>query len=736
MKPVKAFLLHYRAIVMGLAISFLALLLQFSQIDIINTVMERAEGIIYDMRLRATLQDRSEGFADILVVDLDEHTMEQIGWPWPRQLLGQLINNLADAGTAVVAFDVIFPEPERNPAVEVMAELQNRGIDASEVQALVNDMDGDLAFMQSFDSMDVLFGYLLEDDKNVRRGILPTHEIMSEHPINDDLEVTEYEGYVTSLPKFHEASAGEGFFNSAPESDGFLRKSALVYRFENKLFPSLSLEAARLYALADAIEVKTQVAGNKVNVEGIVIGNELIRTDAEGKLLIPYRGGERSFEYVSAYKVLNNDFDAEKFEGAIVFVGTSSVSLADLRATPVGVQYPGVEVHANVLEGILKPEILKYRPDWWQGAVFVYLTVLGVFMSFTMPYLSPGKMALVSVLALGGTIGGNVYFWSELNISLPMASSIILVLSVMAYNISVGFFSENKKREQIKGIFNQYVPPAHIDKMLEEPENVSMDGERKELTVLFSDIRDFTTISENLTANELKELLNRYFDPITETIFTHQGTIDKYVGDMVMAFWGAPLDDEKHAEHAVLTAFEMLRITERLREEFIKDGLPAIHVGIGLNTGEMNVGDMGSTFRRAYTVLGDAVNLGSRLEGLTKFYGLECLVSEFTKEQCPNIKFRAIDKVKVKGKNTAVAIFEPLDPNKTSSATLSQLDTYHQAYDHYLQQNWDGAQALLEYLLEKEPDETLYSIYLERISHLRSEPLPEDWDGSFTHTTK
>ncbi len=735
MRLVKVLLEKQRAMLTGLVLSALILALQFFSFPFVAKVLERANGIIYDLRLDATIENRNEGFAQIVIVDLDERTMGEIGWPWPREKLADMVYNLSDAGAVVVVFDVIFAEPQRNPAVALKQDLEDIGANQDNIAQLVEKMDGDATFARSFDATDVMFGYLLQSD-GTKRGILPSHEITTSIPVDDNFTVFDYDGYVSSLPILHEASAGEGFINASPDPDGFLRRSALVFRYGDKLLPSLSLEAARLYALADEIKVETQRAGNLNTMEGVIIGNQLIPTDAAGKVLIPYRGSQRSFPYVSAVDVMSGNIDTELFESSIVLVGTSAVGLADLRSTPVGLQYPGVEVHANVIEGLLQPEILKYRPDWWEGAVAVYIILMGLLLSIAMPMLGPALMALAGLLALVGTITVNVWFWQNLNIALPMASSLLLILTLTVYNIGKGFFSESQKRRQIKGIFDQYVPPAHIDKMLESPDEVSMDGERKVMSVLFSDIRSFTTISEKLSANELKQLLNRYFDPITESIFLHQGTIDKYVGDMVMAFWGAPLDDEKHAQHSVETAFDMLRITAKLRETFVAEGWPAVRIGIGINTGDMNVGDMGSTFRRAYTVLGDAVNLGSRLEGLTKFYGVELLVSETTMEQCEDIVFRRIDRVKVKGKHEAVAIFQPLLPEEATEAFLKEMERYHHAYEFYLAQAWDEAEAAFAELEATNPSDVLYRIYQERIAALRTQDLGEDWDGSYTHTSK
>ena len=303
----------------------------------------------------------------------------------------------------------------------------------------------------------------------------------------------------------------------------------------------------------------------------------------------------------------------------------------------------------------------------------------------------------------------------------------------MAY----GFLSERLTRQTIKGMFDQYVPPAHIDAMLANPEAYTFSGESREMTVLFADIRDFTSVSESLTATELKQLLNEFFTPVTSIIFDNNGTVDKYVGDMIMAFWGAPLEDKNHRHNAVTAALAILNKIEQLREEFPAKGFPAINIGIGINTGMMNVGDMGSVYRRAYTVLGDSVNLGSRLEGLTKFYGLKFLIGEETYEGLDDYLCRLIDKVKVKGKDLAINAYEPLCLKKDASAQMrANLEAYDTALQCYFAQDWDNAEQKFTALLAQAPDTLLYKIYLERIPLLREQNLPVDWDGSYQHLSK
>jgi adenylate cyclase len=356
-------------------------------------------------------------------------------------------------------------------------------------------------------------------------------------------------------------------------------------------------------------------------------------------------------------------------------------------------------------------------------------------MSF--PFMNAAVMAGAAFTLLVGSVWFNFQLWANYKLDFSLVLLLLVIIMVTSVNLIYGFLAESQTRKTIKGMFDQYVPPAHIDSMLNDPDNYTFEGESKELTVLFSDIRSFTTISEALSASELKTLLNDFFTPITEIIFKHNGTIDKYVGDMVMAFWGAPLDDENHRVNAVRAALEMLQKVEEMKAEFDERGYPEVNVGVGINTGFMNVGDMGSTYRRSYTVLGDAVNLGSRLEGLTKFYGIRLLIGQETARQLDGYLIRLIDKVKVKGKHEAVECYEPLCEESSAGEQLkARVKAYHEALNCYFAQHWDEAEQKFNALLENEPDSLLYQVYIERIETLREADLPADWDGAFTHTSK
>jgi adenylate cyclase len=715
--------------------------LQFSSNSSVKLLLARFEGIIYDLRLRATLVDRTITDQTIIIIDIDEKSLAAEGrWPWSRQKVATMVNNLADAGVAVVAFDILFSEPERNPADSVTQHLEANNIVAPpfllEARAA---LDADAIFAASLNSTDVVLGILFQGDASITQGELPFSVVKSEG-ISDLSKMTRisFNHYESNIKVLQTQTPGSGFINASYDDDGIIRRAALVAEYKGQFYPSLALEAARLLTLTDSIEMEIAHVGSGIQqISGVKWGKELIETDSFGRVLIPYRGDRNSFPYISASDVVNGKFAPEMFEGAVVFVGTSAVGLGDLRTTPVGLTYPGVEIHANVLEGLLAPEILPYQPDWWEAAVGVTLIVLGVFCVFLFPTIGPLSLSTTVIVLLVLTSWFNYWLWLSQGISLMLTTSLLLIFLVGMYNLSLGFFKANSQKKMIKSIFDQYVPPAHIDKMLADPNSVNLDGERKVMTVLFSDIRSFTSISESLSASELKNLLNKYFNPITKSIFDHKGTIDKYVGDMVMAFWGAPLDDPQHAENALNAALDMQVITERLRGEFKNVGLPEIHVGIGLNTGSMSVGDMGSEYRRSYTVLGDAVNLGARLESLTKFYGVECLVSENTKVHCPSHVFRFIDRVKVKGKSEAITIYEPLNKQQLASAILqSESHLYEQAYQYYLGQDWPAAEQAFTKLISEFTERKIYQIYLTRLSTLKEQPSTGKWDGVFTHTDK
>ena len=699
--------------------------------------LKRLEGLAYDLRLKSTLtMHPKREFLPIIIVDIDEKSIKKIGrFPWSRSIMAKLHSELVNLNVSVIAYDVLFSESEENPIDSVIRKSNDVPLNEKLIR-LRNKYNADAEFANIVTESDSVLGMLFEHKSTLKIGRLPDTIFTSSVPTHV-LPAPSFDGYVASLPKLQQSALGNGFINSAPDSDGFVRYAMLLAKHSGQLYPSLALEVARLYTLSDTISVEAEKFDRGFSISGLKIGNELIPTDDFGRVAIPYRGKAFSFPYISASDVIDGDVDLQLFEQAIIFVGTSAVGHADLRTTPVGVQYPGVEVHANLLEGLIFPEILPRRPDWIDGAVVILLLFLGLLGTFTLPEIKLLGIGVYAFSVTSAFMSFNIYIWSQYYLDFPQIAIFLLLALQLLILGSFSFFDEHKQRVKIKSIFDQYVPPEHINEIIENPDAMSVSGDRRTMTVLFADIRDFTSISEKLDASELKELLNLYFSPITEIIFEHNGTIDKYVGDMVMAFWNAPLYVDNHQEQAVKCALKMQEKVKELRKSFYDNGIPAISIGVGINTGEMNVGVMGSIYRRAYTVLGDAVNLGSRLEGITKFYGVEILVSEQTKKHCSDVAFRPIDKVKVKGKLEPVTIFEPVGLfNDLTEQQIKDINLHKSAWNSYLEQSWSESLALFTTLNNSHPDEKLYLMFCSRINEIMELNLDENWDGSFEHVTK
>ncbi len=765
-------------IYLGIFSTCFVLWLLLSPPTLVAGFIERLEFLVYDQRLSIMPKATKSPENKIVIVDLDERSLQAEGqYPWNRIKVGQLTEKLRDNGALVVGFDITFPESDRD--IRDLLEA----VDLTQFDASFNDtlkliepqINADQYFADVMQSgVDVVLAINFTQQSTATYNELPDSIVDIGEQLAEAATVADMTGYTGNIKLLQDAALGNGSMNQMPDADGIVRRVPLVIRFGSNLYPTLSLEMIRVYNFAESYELVTQNYDGLEVVSAIRVGRGAgrfeIPTDGFANVIVPYVGPSSlytndPFPYISATDVLRDTLSEDEksqLKNSLVLVGTSASGLGDIRAMPLDQVYPGVEVHANMLNALLDsvttvevdsgdattesvfstfspPDNIyfPYRPDWAAGALFVVLTTLGLLMSMAFPFMGAASMAAAGSLLFVGSIWGNFQLWDVYKMDFPLVMLLLLVLLVTAVNMIYGFLSESQTRKTIKGMFDQYVPPAHIDSMLDDPDNYSFEGESKELSVLFCDIRNFTTISEALSATELKKLMNDFFTPITQIIFENNGTIDKYVGDMVMAFWGAPLEDAHHRSNAITAALLMLEKVEQLRPEFKEKGYPEVNIGIGINSGMMNVGDMGSVYRRSYTVLGDAVNLGSRLEGLTKFYGIKLLVGEAAVKNLNGFLLRLIDRVKVKGKLKAVDCYEPICASVDASPELeSRVAEYHKALDFYFAQDWDGAEGILKALLQSEPDTLLYKVYLERIETLREQVLPEDWDGSFTHTSK
>ena len=465
-------------------------------------------------------------------------------------------------------------------------------------------------------------------------------------------------------------------------------------------------------------------------MEWIKVGPYTIPVDEEAAALIPYRGPKGTFAYVSLTDVLNDRVKPEALSGKIALVGTSAPGLQDLRSTPVGSVFPGVEIHANMIAGILNQSI-KQRPAYMLGAEVVLLFLGGVALSLLIPMLSALWATVAATAGFALITGLNFLVWSAADMVLPLAASILMTAFLYTMNMAYGYFVESRSKRQFTELFGQYVPPELVDKMASDPQKYSMEPKAAELTILFSDVRGFTGISEALRPEELREYINQYLTDMSSIIRSkYNGTLDKYIGDAIMAFWGAPVEDPQHARNGVLAGLEMQKECEVLNARFAARGWPTLKIGVGLNSGNVRVGDMGSQVRRAYTVMGDAVNVSSRLEGRTKYYGVGILAGEATRNAVKDVVFREIDRIRVKGKDAAVTIYEPLGLESEVGAQMrEELKLWNQTLRAYRAQQWDQADVNLLNLQRMNPDCGLYRNFSERIAQKRRNPPPPGWDG-------
>jgi len=708
--------------------------------------VQQLEYLAYDARLALTMP----GTVDdrIVIIDIDEQSLSREGhWPWHRDKLKALVDNAFDTyGAAVMGFDVVFAEPDSDlPLSRVRQSIEQSGgvLRREDFERLHARLDRDAQFADSLRGRPAVLGYYfnIDPDKHWTQGELPAPVFKAEDFAGTLVRFYGASGYGANLAVLQDAAATGGHFdNPVTDADGVFRRIAMLREYDGGVYESLSLAVTRLYLnerLEPVFARGLGASGDYPSMEWLRIGKLKIPVDGRAAALVPYRGPSGSFPYVSASKILRGELDdPDALRGRIVLVGTSAPGLLDMRSTPVQNVFPGVEIHANVISGILDGRLMQ-SPAWVQGAEFVILLVLGVVLSIALPMLSAVWAAIISLSAAAAVVVVNLAAWVQAGLVLPIATSLLLVVGLFTLNMSYGYLIEARGKRQLGRLFGQYVPPELVDEMSRDPQHYNLQGERREMTVLFSDVRGFTGISEGLDPQELTALMNEFLTPMTHIIHRHRGTIDKYMGDAIMAFWGAPLLDRDHARHALDAAVDMEREVGRLDEMFKHRGWPPLRIGVGLNTGVMNVGNMGSEFRMAYTVLGDAVNLGSRLEGLTKRYGVTVIVSEFTRQVVSGFVFRELDRVRVKGKDEPVAIFEPVGPEaEVDTATRDELERYHEALGLYRAQRWDAAEREFQVLYRDMTFRPLYKLYLDRIATFKEEPPGESWDGVFVYETK
>ncbi len=718
----------------GVLLLALGVWFQLTALPGVSQVRERLEHLAYDARLRASLPARPQPHPDILIAAIDERSLAEVGrWPWPRARLAELVRRLTEAGAAVVVLDSLFSEPETGERQRLGPLLEDPKLPETVRQRLGELLggDGDEALAGALSEVDSVLGFILHRQADQDAGALPPGLSFRIQGPQGVLPVPELPGLTGNVPVISAATPYQGFLTVIPDEDGIIRRVPLLLRHHDRLYPALALEAVRALLLIEEPVIETAGLADGISITGLRIGELPVPTDGQGRMLVPYRGGPGSFARLSAARILKGDFDPAWIEGRIVLVGATALALPDLRPTPVASVFPGVEVHASLIAGILDGGI-PYQPDWAQGANLSLILAAGLFFVLAGPALGALQLGVFTATLLALLFGGNLYLWRAEGLALSIATPALVILTLFGWFALAGFARTARHERQLQQRFGQYVPPQLVRRMAQDPDHYRDEGETREMTVLFADICGFTGLSERLSAHELRQLLNRFFTPMTRIIFETGGTIDKYVGDMIMAFWNAPLDDPDHARHAVEAALSMVEEAHRLSDTFTREGLPALRIGVGINTGPMHVGDMGSEYRRAYTVLGDNVNLGSRLEGLTRLYGLDIVVGENTVAATPEIRYRQLDRVRVKGREQPLDIFAPLGPEEPEAF----LRIWDEALAAYQAGDWHAALEHLDELVANEGEKPLYRLYQDRIRKLQAAPPDAGWDGVFTLTSK
>ncbi len=707
--------------------------------------IERLDNLAYDLHLRLVMPQTKS--TSVVIVDIDEKSLTAEGrWPWSRNKVSRLVKNLFDEyNISLLGFDIVFAEPDKSSGLDILESLAQAQLKDSvdfvkTLDKIRPDLDFDSILASTIADYPVVLGLYFNTEKNdsaaQKIGLLPNSVMYTADLMSSKDLVLQASGYGSNLSIFSKKALGGGHFSQQPDIDGVVRRQPMLINFNGKVYPSLSLEIVRNALGGSPIVAEFgQSASGYFSLEWLNISGKRIPVDERANTLIPFRGGQGSFHYVSATDILNKTARREILRDKIVLVGTTAPGLFDMRATPVSEVFPGVEVHASLISGMLASETMR-SPEYLIGYETGLLLMSGAIMIIAGAFCSPLSTSIFGALIITFIISLSHFGWSE-GVILPVASGISMVVIMFTLHMSYGYFVETRGKRLLTGLFGQYIPPELVEEMSESPEQYSLNAESRQLTVLFSDVRGFTSISENLTPQDLSDLMNHFLTPMTAIIHHSRGTIDKYMGDAIMAFWGAPLNDPEHAANAVGSALEMIEVLKIVNSQFELKEWPPLRVGIGIHSGDMSVGNMGSEFRVAYTAMGDNVNLGARIEGLTKVYGVDIICSEQTVDLAPDFIYRKVDKVRVKGKAKSTTLYEPLC--KKADITLlinEELRLNDQMLEAYSSQNWEEAHKILKKIESISEKPKKYNVYGARINSLKSIKLEADWNGVYDHETK
>src|SRR5271157_271042 len=721
-----------------LALLFVALTGRVAASDL----LERLSLFCFDLYQKAA--PREAGDVPIRVVDIDDPSLNEIGqWPWPRTVIAQLVDRLREAGAAVIAFDIDFAEPDRTSPKLLLQLLGKNGVGEAEAERLLSALpDPDQRLAEAMSALPVVAGFILTD-RGQTRPPLPKagFALAGDDPLG---HVDSFPAAVSNLPGLEAAAAGNGFLNQFVDWDHVVRRVPLILRLGEKPYPSLAAEALRLALGARSYVGRAAGAnaeksfGEKTGLTAIRIGQLVIPTDPAGRVWLHYAMPRRD-RFVSAADVLAGKFDRTLFADHIVLVGTSAAGVVnDLQATPIARDVPGVEIHAQLLEQILQGAFLV-RPDWAVGAEILFTLLVGIGLILALPRIGALPSAVLGGASVAIAFGTSWLFFRHAQLLIdPVYPWVVITLVYLVASL-LGYLRTEARQREIRGAFSHYMSPHYVDELAAHPERLKLGGQARIMTIMFCDIRGFTSLSEKLDAESLTYFMNSFLSPMTEIITERKGTIDKYVGDCIMAFWNAPLDDPDHAKNAVRAAQAMRRKLVELNrlwqaEVAYRVFLP-VRIGIGINTGECVVGNFGSHQHFNYSLLGDPVNLASRLEGLGKVYGIDLMIGEETAGRLGDPVLIELDLVAVKGKSEAGRIYT-LPPERIVEDQF--IDQHSALLGAYRWQDWATAMRLLDdgRLAAARFLAPVYDLYRRRIAQFQIEAPPANWDGVFTAEEK
>ncbi len=689
-----------------------------------------------------TLKPRPYQKLPVAIVDIDEKSLSELGqWPWPRSTIASILDNIARAGGVAVAFDIVFAEPDRLSPDRYGQSIPGLSPEAMrELSALPNH---DRIMSDVMRRMRVIVGQAGRSEvvETGRPGQSQTPvALLGPDPTRFLLD---YPRLLRNIEILEDAAAGRGLFSIYPDRDSIVRRAALVAIADGKIHPALSVELLRVATGQNAFAVKADEAG----VKGLVVGGVEVPTDRNGRIWIHYTPSLPS-RFISASDLANGTFDPASVQNHLLLFGTTATGLLDLKATPVDPAMPGVEVHAQILETILGQSYLT-RPNYALGAEVVIAALLSLLVITLVPILGALPVLALGLLLATGWVGTSWYLFADQKLLLDAFYPLFTSISVFMLLVFINYRREEIQRQEIRSAFSQYLAPDYVERIARNPESLALGGETRRMTVLFSDVRNFTRISESFKGNPqgLTSLMNRFLTPLSNAIMNERGTIDKYMGDAVMAFWNAPLDDDAQEEHACRAALamvqQMVAINEERRAAAEEDGTAyfPLNVGIGINTGDCVVGNMGSEIRFDYSVLGDTVNLASRLEGQTKAYGIATIIGENTATKVSHLfAIAELDLIRVKGKQEPERIFCLFGDRELADSPAFTRDRtrFEALLASYRKQDWPEALDACTGL-ENSGDfgfDVLASVFRRRIETFRAAPPPADWDGVYTADTK